>query len=44
VDEALRVSAGERHRVRTELSAVADRVVGVVTRIDTVLPALRGAR
>lgn len=44
VDEALRVTAGERDRRRKELSAVADRVVGVVTRIDGLLPALRGAR
>lgn len=44
VDEALRVTAGERDRRRKELSTVADEVVGVVTRIDGLLPALRGAR
>jgi hypothetical protein len=44
VDEALRVWAGERDRLRQELSGMADRVVGVVTQVDTLLPALRGAR
>lgn len=44
VDEALRVTAGERDRRRKELSSVADKVVGVVTQIDSLLPALRGAR
>ncbi|HEV7653288.1 MAG TPA: dynamin family protein [Mycobacteriales bacterium] len=38
------VSAGERDRLRQELSGVADRVVGVVTQIDALLPALRGVR
>jgi uncharacterized membrane-anchored protein YhcB (DUF1043 family) len=44
VDEALRVSAGERDRLRQELSGAADRIVGVVTQVDALLPALRGAR
>ncbi|HEY6745694.1 MAG TPA: hypothetical protein VI357_08235 [Mycobacteriales bacterium] len=44
VDEALRVSAGERDRLRQELSGVADRIVGVVTQVDVLLPALRGAQ
>lgn len=44
VDEALRVSAGERDRLRQGLSGVADRIVGVVTGVDALLPALRGAR
>lgn len=44
VDEALRVGAGERDRRRQELSGTADQVVAVVTRIDQLLPALRGAR
>jgi hypothetical protein len=44
VDEALRVGAGERDRRRQELSTAADRVVAVVTRIDQLLPSLRGSR
>jgi hypothetical protein len=44
VDEAFRVSAGERDRLRTELSAVAEQIVGVGTGVDAVLPVLRGSR
>ena len=44
MDDALRVDATERERRRKELSALADQVVTVVTRVDQPLPALRRAR
>lgn len=44
VDDALRVDAAERDRRRRELSEVADRIVGVVTDVDALLPALRSVR
>lgn len=44
VDDALRVDAAERERRRRELSELADRVVAAVSRVDELLPALRGAR
>jgi hypothetical protein len=41
VDDALRVDAAERTRLRGELGALADTVATTVGRVDAVLPALR---
>lgn len=44
VDDALRMDTAERDRRRREVSDSADRVVGLVTELDGLLPALRGTR
>lgn len=44
VDEALRVDAAERTRLRAELGTLADTIAGTVSRVDTLLPALRTTR
>jgi hypothetical protein len=44
VDEALRMDAGERDRLRRELRGNAEQVQAVLARIDALLPVLRAAK